>query len=237
MKHPETKFEYMKFHHLRPAYEEGMKVIESMNFSTPTLINQYPAFIGHLTLSRFLALYEAYKMVLNIAGHIAEVGMDMGTTSLYFAKLAKIYEPNTNTLVHGFDWFKGANPTNEERYIKKGDYKADFKIVTKLIASQGMQHSVHVHNLDASKDLENFFKENPHLQFKLVFIDCGIYSVVSSSLKHFWSRLTPGGMLLLDHYSFELAPGEIRAVRDILPKVKFMQFPFAWMPCAYAIKE
>jgi hypothetical protein len=96
---------------------------------------------------------------------------------------------------------------------------------------------LHLHNLDASKDLPAFFEQHVHLQFKLAFIDCGIYNVVSECLKHFWNRLTPGGMLLLDHYSFELAPGEMRAIRDILPHVKWKQFPFGWMPCAYAIKE
>ena len=44
-------------------------------------------------------------------------------------------------------------------------------------------------------------------------------------------------MLLIDHYSFELAPGEMRAIREVLPHVKWKQFPFGWMPCAYAIKE
>ena len=41
---------------------------------------------------------------------------------------------------------------------------------------------------------------------KLVFLDCGLYYVVSESLKHFWDRITPDGILILEHYSFELTP-------------------------------
>jgi hypothetical protein len=157
---------------------------------------------------------------------------------LLFAKLTKIFEPNSLTLVHGFDWCVGNEPTKEEEHvITKGSYCTPEHRVRELIEVQGLDNILHMHNLDASKDLPAFFKENNHLQFKLVFLDCGIYDVVSESLKHFWDRLTPGGMLLLDHYSFELAPGEMRAIRDVLPHVKWKQFPFGWMPCAYAIKE
>ena len=95
--------------------------------------NHFPAFAGHLTLARFITLYEAYKMVLDVAGHIAEVGIDMGTSSILFAKLSKIFEPNSTTLVHGFDWFQGAKPTEEESFIEEGAYKTEEAIVLKLI--------------------------------------------------------------------------------------------------------
>lgn len=237
MKHQPMKYEYMKFQHLRPQYEAGLEEILNMDFDKKDFINHFPAFTGHLTLARFITMYEAYKMVLDVAGHIAEVGVDKGTSSILFAKLTKIFEPNSNTLVHGFDWFKGAKPTKEEWFIEEGAYKTEEEIVIKLIKAQGLENILHIHNLDVTKELGHFFEENNYMQFKLVFLDCGIYEVIAESIKHLWSRVTPGGILLLDHYSFELAPGEMRAVRDLLPHVKFKQFPFGWMPVAYAIKE
>lgn len=237
MKHEAMKYEYMKFDNLRASYEKGFNEILNMGFENKDLVNNFPAFIGHLTLSRFIIIYEAYKMVLNVAGHIAEVGIDKGTVSIYLAKLAKIFEPNSNTLVHGFDWFKGNKPTQEESFIEENSYKTEEEVVKKLIKEQGLENLLHVHNLDISKDLGKFFEETNHLQFKFVFIDCGIYDIVAESIKYFWERLTPGGILLLDHYSFEMAPGEMRAIRDFLPNVEFKQFPFGWMPSAYAIKK
>lgn len=233
-----TKFEYLKHHNLRPQYEAGLKGILEMDFSKEDLIHHFPAFIGHQTLAREIVLYEAYKMTLEVAGHIAEIGVNLGFGSMLFAKLTKIFEPNSLTLVHGFDWYQGAVPTDEESHvIKKGSYHTPEEKVRALVKVQGLDNIIHMHNVDATKDLPDFFNTNPHLQFKLVFLDCGIYEVVAESLKHFWARLTPGGMLLLDHYSFELAPGEMRAIRDVLPHVKWKQFPFGWMPCAYAIKD
>ena len=208
-------------------------------FSKEDYFNHFPAFIGHLTFARYLALYEAYKLTLEVAGHIAEVGMDKGTVSLMFAKLIKIFEPNSITLVHGFDWFQGMKPTEEVPFLEGNTYKTELEIVSKMIKANGLERVVHAHNLDASKDFPDFFSrpENTHLQFKLVFLDCGIYSVVSESIKHMWERITPGGILVLDHYSFEQAPGEMRAIRELLPHGKFKQFPFGWMPAAYIVKE
>ncbi len=239
MKHKEMKYEYMKYHKDRPSYNDGISKMVEMNFKKEDYFNHFPAFIGRLTLARYLSLYESYKLILNVAGHIAEVGMDKGTVSILFAKLIEIFEPNSLTLVHGFDWFQGTKPTSEESFLEEGSYKTDELIVSKLVKANGLENLVHVHNLDATKDFPAFFNnpENTHLQFKLVFLDCGIYNIVVESIKHFWNRITPGGILILDHYSFEQAPGEMRAIRELLPKVKWKQFPFGWMPAAYAIKE
>lgn len=233
-----TKFEYLKHNNLRPQYESGLKALMELDISKQDLIHHFPAFIGHQTLARQITLYEAYKMTLDVAGHIAEVGVNLGFGSLLFAKLTMIFEPNSLTLVHGFDWCQGAAPTKEEEHvISKGSYCTPEEKVREIVRVQGLDNIVHLHNLDASKDLPHFFEQNNHLQFKLVFLDCGLYNVVSECLKYFWDRITPGGMLIVDHYSFELAPGEMRAIRDVLPHVKWKQFPFGWMPCAYAIKE
>jgi hypothetical protein len=189
-----------------------------------------------MTLARFLSLYEAYKMTLHVAGHIAEVGIYKGTVSLLFAKLTKIFEPLSLTLVHGFDWFKGAKVTKEEKYVADGECQADYDLIMQLIQSQGLDKIVHIHNFDITKDLGRFFDENHHIQFKLVFLDCGLYDVVRCSLKHFWPRITSGGIMIFDHYSHEFAPGEIRAIREFMPNAKIRTFPFGWMPTAYVEK-
>ena len=75
-----------------------------------------------------------------------------------------------------------------------------------------------------------------HLQFKLIFLDCGLYDVVRSSLKHFWPRLTSGGVMLFDHFNHEVAPGETRAIKEFMPDAKIRTFSFGWMPTAYVVK-
>ena len=109
------KFELQKFASRKPEYYKGLQQMLALGFDTPDYIHHFPAFVGHMTLARFLSLYEAYKMTLGVAGHIAEIGVYKGAGSLFFAKLTKLFEPESLTLVHGFDWFQGAKITEEEK--------------------------------------------------------------------------------------------------------------------------
>ena len=233
----EPSFEHAKFARMRAEYGDVMDRILSLGFSQADLVHYFPAFAGKLTLARYLSLYELYKQCTPLAGHIAEVGVYKAGCTLLMAKLVEIFEPNSLTLVHGFDWFLGAQPTDEEKFVKEGECACPEETVQELINAQKLDSIVRLHNMDVAHDLPRFFEQHPHLQFKLVFLDCGIYEVVRESLRAFWPRLTVGGILILDHYSHEFAPGEMRAVREELPGVTFRQIPFGWMPAAYAVKE
>jgi hypothetical protein len=229
--------ETRRFSERREAYWKGIHEILGMGIAPSDLIHHAPAFAGHINLARYLALYEAYKMALPFAGHIAEAGIWKGTCSIFFAKLLRVFEPDSNTLVHGFDWFKGARLEGDEvGLVQDGLYAASFEWVAKLVSVQHLDDVVRLHNLDLARDLPGFFAAHPHLQFKLVFLDCGLYKVVRACLEHFWPRLTPGGVLILDNFNHETAPGETAAVREILPGRPIRSFGFACQPTAYLIK-
>src|ERR1051326_2447163 len=152
MDYKEGTFETKKFSARKEPYYEGLKEILSLGYDTEDLIHHFPSFVGHMTLSRFLALYEAYKMTLGVAGHIAEAGVYKGAGTLFFAKLTQIFEPESLTLVHGFDWFKGAHLTAEEPNVIEGAYKEDYNRLLSLIAAQHLEHIVHIHKVDLTTD-------------------------------------------------------------------------------------
>jgi hypothetical protein len=191
-----------------------------------------------MNLGRYLALYEAYKMALPYTGHIAEAGIWKGTCTLLFAKLVRLFEPETLSLVHGFDWFHGARVEGAEAtLVEPGAYAASADWVRRLVSVQGLDDIVRIHDLDLAKALPAFFERHPHLQFKLVFLDCGYYDVVRACIETMWTRLTPGGVLVLDNLNHETAPGETRAVRELLPNSRIRSFGFAFQPTSYIIKE
>lgn len=236
MDYKEGQFETRKFSDRKGPYYEGLSKMLSLGYPPEDLIHHFPSFVGHMTLSRFLALYEAYKMTLGVAGHIAEAGVYKGAGTLFFAKLTQIFEPESLTLVHGFDWFEGSKLTEEEPNIVEGSYKEDYARLLALISAQRLDHIVHIHKLDLTKELDGFFDEHKYMQFKLVFLDAGLHDIVKSCLENFWPRLTSGGIIVFDQYNHELAPGEIRAVREFMPDAKIRTFPFGWMPTAYVVK-
>ncbi|MBI5403544.1 MAG: class I SAM-dependent methyltransferase [Ignavibacteriae bacterium] len=230
------EFETQKFADKKNSYYKGVEIIKSLNYKIEDFIEYFPCFSGHLTIARYLSFYESYRDTLGLAGHIAEVGTYKGASLLFFAKMVQIFEPNTLTQVHGFDWFKGNEPDKwESKIVKHGDIESYDRLM-KLIKAQLLQNTVFVHKLDVTKQLTKFFKKYPHLQFKIVFLDAGMYKVVKSCLPVFWERLTKGGYLILDQFNHEVAPGETKAVKEFLKDKEVRTFPFGWMPTAYIIK-
>jgi hypothetical protein len=247
--------EYTKFAHRRGPYHNALAQMQSMDFTFEDYIHHHPCFVGHMNLARFLALYETFKMTLGLAGHIAEVGVWKASGSLYFAKLLKIFEPESATLVHGFDWYKGTvwgadertgrvqdlirkSATSEEETRAKSDTEATalYEKVCKLIEIQDLGNIVHIHNLDVTTELGGFFERHPHIQFKIVFMDIGSYEATRACLPHFWPRLVPGGVMILDQFNHEMSPGETRAVREYLPDLPVRTFTFTNHPSAYIVK-
>ncbi|WP_447603700.1 class I SAM-dependent methyltransferase [Nitrospira sp. Nam80] len=238
--------EYTKFATRRDPYWSGLKEILKLGFTELDYIHYNPAFAGHMNISRYLALYEAYKRTLGLAGHIAEVGVYKAASMLYFAKLIQIFEPESLTLVHGFDWFQGIKHGNGDdeslpRVQRMVEQDAcgpvDYERICKLVSLQNLDHIAYIHRLDVTKELDQFFREYPHLQFKLVFMDAGAYEVVRACLPRFWPRLVSGGVMIFDQFNHEIAPGETRAVREYLPdNVPIKSFTFATMPSAYVVK-
>jgi len=236
MDYVEGKFETRKFAFRKEPYYAALSEILSLGYEKEDFIHHFPCFVGHMTLSRFLALYELYKMTLGVAGHIAEAGVYKAAGTLFFAKLMQIFEPESLTLVHGFDWFEGTRPTAEEKNVLAGSYQEDYERVLRLIRAQKLDNIIHIHKLDLRTELAAFFDENKYMQFKLVFLDAGQYDIVSNCLQHFWPRLTSGGIMIFDQFNQELSPGETRAVKEFMPDAKIRTLPFSWMPTAYVVK-
>ncbi len=247
--------EYTKFANRRDPYQKALAEIQGMGFTFYDYIHHNPAFVGHMNLARFLALYETYKRTLGLAGHIAEVGVWKASCLLYFAKLAKIFEPESPTLVHGFDWFKGTvwgsdemrdrvqrllkmSASSEEANRSRTSEEAEqmYTTIKKLIALQNLDHIVHLHKLDVTKELDRFFDEHPHIQFKIVFLDTPTYEGTKACLRHFWPRIISGGVLILDTFNHEISPGDTRAVREFLPDVPIHTYGFTNQPSAYIVK-
>jgi hypothetical protein len=237
-RHVPGNLESGKFENKRPKYLNYLNELKDMGYEFEDFLHYFPCFVGDLTLLRMLTLLEAYNDVEDISGHIADVGMFRGASSFWFAKLTKLYHPNSLTQVHGFDWFEGNQPDPWEKNIVIGGGKESFQRVKKLSRLQGLDNILKVHKLNLKDELEDFFTERPHLKFKLIFMDAGMYSVVKSSLPFFWNRLSRGGIIIFDQYNFDIAPGETKAVDEFFSElgVTIKTFKYSWMPTAYIKK-
>lgn len=208
-----------------------------LNYEASDYYDYFPCFVGVKTIARYMSLYEHYKATLGLAGHIAEVGVYRGAVSMFFAKLSLLHEPQTTTQCHGFDWFRDEEQVSEDERGAGYQYFEPYERIRQLIDVQGLQRWVLLHRINVLTELKTFFETNSHLQFKLVFLDCGDYDLVARCIQEFWPRLLPGGRMVFDQFNHEVAPGESKAVREFLPEDAVIRAdPHGWMPSAYVVK-
>lgn len=201
------------------------------------LIHQFPAYVGSVNLGRFLFLYEMYKKVRNLAGHVGELGVYKGATFLFLAKLIRLFETHSTTQAHGFDWFKGMVDNKAESPQTGTRYVGDYEQLKGLIEAQHLQDVAILHRLDLITQSQPFLQQHPHLRFKLLFIDCGLPQALSAALTHFWPRLVRGGILVMDHYNLECASSESDLVDKIVGTNRIRKLPFNRQPTAYVVKK
>ncbi len=235
--HIEGTLETVKFAEKRVKYWENLTKMLELGHKKEDLIHYFPAFAGELTLNRYFTLYELYKKTLGIAGHCAEIGVFRGASSILFAKLVNMFEPQSLTMCHGFDNFQGIGDETDSPLQVVGGDSSDENQLRELIRLQGLDNVLKIHRCDILHDLPAFFEKYPHLRFKLVFLDSGTYQITKKSLEYFWPRLNRGGILILDQFCSEVAPGETRAVCELLPAARILSLKNSWMPSAYIIKD
>ncbi|MCU7835991.1 MAG: class I SAM-dependent methyltransferase [gamma proteobacterium symbiont of Taylorina sp.] len=238
-KHINGTLESAKFKSRREDFYEYRGFLENQEISISDFLEHFTAYVGHMSLNRVLTLYELYKMTKDVAGHIAEIGVYKGAGTILFAKLVRIFESESLTQIHGFDWFQGTGKggENDSELVPEGGYQSDYNFLMDLISKQKLEHIIRIHNFDVTKELSQFFEQYKHLQFKMVFMDAGMYEVMQACIPLFWERLTPGGIMVFDQFNHELGPGETLSVRELLPNAKVKTIPNSWMPNAYIIKE
>lgn len=192
--------------------------------------------MGHVNIGRYLFFYDLYKNVIELNGHIADVGTYKGASFIFMSKMVKLFEHYNTTQVHGFDWFQGMNPSERDDETQMGRYKSDYENLLNLIQLQDLQTISILHKMDIVTELDAFFQQAPHLRFKFVFIDCGIFEVMDKALEHFWPRLVTGGVLIMDHYNCEASPAESAVVDKYIGNSIIKQMPFNRQPTCYIIK-
>jgi hypothetical protein len=230
-------FGWGKFKDIDRNYFAYIDTLEKADIGAKELIFQFPVFVGHVNLGRYLFFYDLYKQVVNLNGHIADVGTFKGASFLFFSKLIRLFEPYATTQVHGFDWFKGMNPSEDDDSSQQGRYVGDYETLIKWIELQQLQDISIVHQMDVTKELEPFLQQNRHLRFKMMFIDCGVADVIEKSLECLWPRLVRGGILVMDHYNCEVSPAESSLVEKYIGRQYIRQMPFNRQPTCYVIKE
>jgi len=207
-------------------------LLDSPNYSKEDLIFHFPAFVGQVNLARFLTFVDAFRRVQKLSGDLGDFGTYKGGSFFAMGKLVSIFEPFSNTKVHGFDWFKGQAQGAGDRREHEGNYKVDKEAITALLVRQGLEGVMELHDIDLTAEFDNFLTLNPALRFKLAFIDCGSKKVLESTVSAVWNRMVPGGCLMLDHFNHHASPSESEIVMTVVGDALIEQFDYSRSPTA-----
>jgi hypothetical protein len=218
------------------VFSDYMVHLDELAPSAEDVIKSFPVYVGYVSLARYLAFYELYKKVLDLPGHIAEIGTFHGASLVFFGKLIRLFEPHNYTQAHGFDWFQGMKPTADDNHSGAGNWVGDYERLQQLVARQQLEDCVVIHKMDVTKDLSAFLDDHRYMRFKLAFIDCGVRDVITKSLECLWPRLVKGGILVMDHYNTAVSPLESELVEQCIGDRPIQKISFSRQPTGYVVK-
>ena len=120
----------------------------------------------------------------------------------------------------------------------KENHQGDFEQLQRLIELQKLDATAFIHNMDITTQLSKFLELHPSLQFKLVFLDCGIYDVVRATLNAIWPRVSCGGIFIFDQVNLSSVKAETIAIREFFgDNIPLKTLPFSGWPSGYLVKR
>ena len=202
-------------------------------FPASTLMSDFPAFVERRNITKFLSLYEAFKLTVHIPGNVLELGVHNGYNFFTLLHLINTFHP-TDRLVRlvGFDTFEGysADPASPTEYklvseFNKGVKREAFEQARSIASMHehlaplsGIKRTSLIKG-DVRHTLPMFLSEHIGVRFKFVSCDLNTYDSTLKSLTTLRDFVSVGGVIIFYAYG---QPGwsETAAVDEFLSEYK-----------------
>lgn len=241
------------------AYWQGIQdVIKENKLSTQECLSDFQAFVPRRHIPKLLAYYELFKMICDVPGSIAELGVLRGAGLFTWSHLLETFCPGDRLRhVYGFDHFAGYGDFQQEdgeleEYFDEalnGNYmKSSYEMVKKL---QELHHAdsyfpgvvrTEIIPGDITRTVPRFVEETPGLRLSMLFIDVNLFDPIKVALECLYDRVLQGGVIAFSGYSATPWEGEANAVESFfknrgLPQPRMRKFPWSSVPRAYFTKS
>ena len=194
-------------------------------------------------LQKILTRYELFKKIINVPGDICECGVFKGSGIFTWVKLIKLFKPNNDFKVIGFDFF-------ENKRKLKFKYKSDKKVQA-FHNSGGISQkdlfkkckewdfkNLKLYAGDVKKTSKKYAMESFGSRIALLYLDVDNYEGTLEVLKNLYNKMSKGGIIVFDEYGLQ-GHGESDAVDKFFSKKKLKLKSFGWAnsPTAYIIVD
>lgn len=165
---------------------------------------------------KLLHRFEYFLKTKDLPGDIVEIGVFKGSGMSSFLKFLKIYCPNSNKKVIGFDIFDtevADSALNKDSKVDKESMEIVYSRVdnnelllssvkNKLITSGADEDKFLLVQGDVQNSIPEFIEKNPGFRISLLYIDVDLDRPTYYSLTYLWDRILPGGYILFDEYEY-----------------------------------
>jgi hypothetical protein len=195
-------------------------------------------------MSKVMAHFELYKMVVDLPGAFIECGVFKGASFARFCMFRELLNNPYAKKMIAFDIFGEFPGTNYEedkimrqRFIEEaGAQSISQEQLLEVLKHKRVERNVELVAGDITVTVPEYVEKHPELKISLLNLDTDIYEPAVTILEYFYPRLVSGGVLILDDYG--TFPGETKAVDDYFADkdVQIRKFPYAMSP-SYIIKK
>ncbi|GAB4517654.1 MAG: hypothetical protein OHK0046_24440 [Anaerolineae bacterium] len=229
----------------RGVVAELSRLFEQSPLPLSGRLQSFPRHIRRQDISRFIARYELFKMMLPVNGSIVECGVFAGAGLMTWMHLSSIFEPyNHLRRVIGFDTFEGFPSVHEKdfaegasEHLHEGALSTHASMYEELQALAAIHDQnrplghipkVHLVKGDATKTVPQFVEDNPHMLISLLYLDYDIYEPTKVSLEALYPRVVKGGLVVFDELNTQEFPGETVALMEFmdLKDAEIKRFPY-----------
>jgi hypothetical protein len=225
------------------------KEFETSHDQVEARLECFPRYARRKTITRFITLYELFKLSLRVKGSVIECGVFRGFGLMTWAHLSAVLEPaNLTRRIYGFDSFRGfpsvsAQDDNAVKAPTPGELKADSydelqRIIQLYDQDRFLGHidKVQLVKGDVVETIPRFVDENQHLVVSLLFLDVDLFEPTKVALQHFVPRMPKGAVIAFDQLDNPIWPGEATALKETLGIDQLELRRFDWDPyVGYAI--
>ena len=174
---------------------------------------------------KLITAYEQLSLLLdtNIEGDIAECGCWNGNSTIGFSKIINLTKTKDKTF-YVFDSFEGLSDFSTEDKTKKVTLKEEEKLKKHFSADfeKVKERLLPYKFVNIFKGwIPDIFQE-ANIQdnkFAFVHIDVDLFEPTYESVKYFFPKLSPGGVLICDDYGSEIFPGATLAIDQFLNSI------------------
>jgi len=236
-------------------WQEMQNIITERNYSLKEVMEHFPAYIMRRYMSKVFSHYEMFKNIIDLPGHVVELGIFRGRTLFTWSHLMDLFCPaDPRRKIYGFDHFKGLdNFTEKDGSFEKKEGKIvggwrsteeEIQRICKIQNSDNIMPGTRRTRIvpgDLKETLPAFLEENPGFRISLLHFDVDLYEPTMYGLETLYPLVVKGGVICFDEYGVVPWQGETDAVDDFFSRQKkqpkIVKHPFTPFPHGYFIKE